>query len=76
MAVYGLIFWNCNKHIKKGANVMNKQDTIKKLNFETLANRMTKEIPISEALKDITPIKWSDEVMSGKKQVNISKREK
>jgi len=55
---------------------MNKQDTIKKLNFETLANRMTKEIPISEALKDITPIKWSDEVMSGKKQVNISKREK
>jgi|GEM_PF-4350904 len=48
---------------------MNKTNTINKLNFEKLANRITRDVPINEALKDITPIKWSDEILTGKKQV-------
>ena len=29
-----------------------------------------------EALKDIVPIQWSEEILSGKKQVTITKAEK
>ena len=48
---------------------MNKTNTINKLNFEKLANRIVRDVPINEALKDITPIKRSDEILTGKKQV-------
>ena len=33
-------------------------------------------ISTEEALKDITPIQWSDEILSGRKKVTITKAEK
>ena len=35
-----------------------------------------KTISTEEALKDITPIQWSEDVLSGKKKVTITKAEK
>ncbi|MGF7018786.1 hypothetical protein M2145_002561 [Lachnospiraceae bacterium PF1-21] len=40
-----------------------------KLNWEKIKKRPVKTISASEALKDVTPMKWSDDVLSGKKKV-------
>lgn len=47
--------------------------TIKKLDFNKIAHRCTKTISSTEALKDVTPIAWSKEVLSGEKKVIITK---
>lgn len=44
----------------------------KRLNFSTL-NFMDKKT-VKDSIEDITPIKWSEEVLSGEKQVIIKKR--
>jgi hypothetical protein len=33
-------------------------------------------VPMEEALKDVTPIEWSDDVLSGKKKVVVTNAEK
>ena len=38
-----------------------------------LSNRKSGFLTTSEAIKDITPIKWSDDIINGKKKVVISK---
>lgn len=46
---------------------------IRKLDFSKLSNRKSGFLTTSEAIKDITPIKWSDDIINGKKEVIISK---
>lgn len=46
----------------------------KKLNVSNLSNRRHKIISTVESLKDVTPIKWSDDVLDGTKKVQIDKR--
>jgi hypothetical protein len=48
----------------------------KRLDMNKLNSRITKIVPIEEALKDVTPIEWSDEVLSGEKKVVITNAEK
>ena len=43
-----------------------------KLNMEKINSRITKIVSSEEALRDVVPIDWSDEVLSGKKKVTIT----
>lgn len=45
----------------------------KRIVLSEIQNRMTKNISTEQSLKNVTPIKWSDEVLSGKKKAIISK---
>lgn len=45
----------------------------RKLDFSKIDGRITGTISSEEALKDVSPIKWSEDVLSGKKKVVITK---
>jgi hypothetical protein len=47
----------------------------KRLDMNKLNSLITKIVPIEEALKDVTPLEWSDEVLSGVKKVVITNAE-
>ncbi|MBQ2923776.1 MAG: hypothetical protein IJE60_11940 [Tyzzerella sp.] len=51
----------------------NKQ-TYRRLDLEKLQSRITKVITTEEALKDVVPMEWPEEVMSGKQKVIITRR--
>lgn len=44
----------------------------KRLDFSKIGQRVTKSISTNEALKDVTPINWSDDVLNGRKKINIT----
>ena len=48
--------------------------TYRKLNLEKIESRITKAMSTEEALKDVEPIEWSNEVMSGQQKVTITRR--
>jgi hypothetical protein len=48
----------------------------KKLDMNKLNCRITEFISTEEALKDVIPIEWSDDVLSGKKKVTVTAAEK
>lgn len=45
----------------------------RKLDLSKLKSRKRKVISTEDSLRDIVPIQWSDEVISGQKKVVISK---
>ena len=45
----------------------------KKLDRNILQNKKRRIISSNEALKDIVPIKWSDDVIKGRKKVTIGR---
>ena len=45
---------------------------LRKLDMNKIRNKKHSFISSSEALADITPFEWSDDVLSGKKKVIIS----
>lgn len=45
----------------------------KRLDFNKIKNITNKNISSEEALKDIVPIQWSEDILSGKKKVIIKK---
>ena len=47
---------------------------IQRLDLEKLKSRITKVISTEEALKDVEPMEWSEEVLSGEKKVIITRR--
>lgn len=47
---------------------------IQRLDMEKLKSRITKAISLEEALKDVEPMEWPEEVLSGKKKVIITRR--
>lgn len=47
---------------------------IKRLDMEKLKGRITKVISTEEALKDVEPMEWPEEVLSGKTKVIITRR--
>lgn len=59
----------------KGGFIMVNYDSkgYRKLDMSKLANRKHQTMSSKEALKDIEPIKWSDDVINGKKKVTIGK---
>lgn len=44
----------------------------RKLDLEKINKRITKFVSTEESLKDITPIKWNDDILSGRKKVVIT----
>ena len=48
----------------------------RRLDFEKISKRIVGKISSEEALAEITPIQWSEDVINGKKKVIISKEEK
>ena len=48
--------------------------SIQRLDMEKLKSRITKVISNEEALKDVEPMEWPEEVLSGKKKVIITRR--
>lgn len=46
---------------------------LKSLDLNTLKNKKTIIVSSEEALKDVTPIDWSEDVLSGKKKVTLYK---
>ena len=48
--------------------------SIQRLDMEKLKSRITKVISTEEALKDVEPMEWPEEVLSGKKKVIITRR--
>lgn len=47
-------------------------DNRKKLNISILQSKQTVVVSSEEALKNITPINWSEDVLTGKKKVIVS----
>lgn len=45
----------------------------KRLDFNKIKNITNENISSEEALKDIVPIQWSEDILSGKKKVIIKK---
>nr|DAU90975.1 MAG TPA: hypothetical protein [Caudoviricetes sp.] len=43
----------------------------RRLDFSKLSGRKSKIVSSEEALKDVTPINWSKDVLSGDKKINI-----
>ncbi len=43
----------------------------RELDIEKIAKRITKVIPLEEALKDVEPIQWSEDVLSDKKETEV-----
>lgn len=43
----------------------------RRLDFSKLSGRKSKIVSSEEAVKDVTPINWSKDVLSGDKKINI-----
>lgn len=52
----------------------NNLESNRRLDIERLKSRITKVISTEEALKDIEPMKWPEEVLNGEKKVIITRR--
>lgn len=44
----------------------------KRLDLERLSKRKRTTVPMEDALKDVIPIKWSEEVRDGSKKIIIT----
>ena len=47
------------------------EKTKRRLDFSKLSGRKSKIVSSEDALKDVTPINWSKDVLSGDKKINI-----
>ena len=44
-----------------------------KLNLTNINNRICDSISSEEALKEVIPLEWADEVLAGEKKVSVNK---
>lgn len=73
--------WTSSKSIKvdldklksNGGVNMNK---LKSFNLNILQNKKTTIVSTQDSLKDVAPINWSEEVLSGKKKVLLDYNDK
>lgn len=54
--------------------VLNDRSGYRRLDMSKLKNRKIGTISSEEALKDVIPINWSEDVLSGKKKAIISRQ--
>lgn len=64
---------NRNKLKSNGGVNMNK---LKSFNLNILQNKKTTIVSTQDSLKDVAPINWSEEVLSGKKKVLLDYNDK
>ncbi|KUO73380.1 MAG: hypothetical protein APF77_13745 [Clostridia bacterium BRH_c25] len=57
---------------RKKVYIVNKEN-YKKLDLNKIANKKSIIVSTKEALEDVTPVNWSDIVLSGKKKIIIEK---
>ncbi len=62
---------NINKKNEGGVTMNNKN--LKSLDLNKLKDKKTTIISSENALKDVTPIDWDEDVLSGKKKVTLCK---
>lgn len=58
---------------KEGLNMNAAVQEYGYLDLSKLRTRISKTLSTEEALQDVTPINWSNDVVSGEKKVQISK---
>lgn len=61
---------------KEGADTMNANTAFAPLNLNLINSKQSKIVSSENALKDVTPISWSDDVISGKKKVTLTTKDK
>lgn len=59
------------KHIRKGGKSMDNK-SYKTINLEKLRSKKSIIVSSQEALKDVLPINWSNDVLLGKKKIEVS----
>jgi UV DNA damage repair endonuclease len=65
-----------NENTNEGVDTMNANVGYAPLNLNLINNKQSKIVSSERALKDVTPISWSDDVVSGKKKVTLITKEK
>lgn len=60
------------EHREERIDMSENQQTYQRLDLEKLESRIKKVITTEEALKDVVPMEWPEEVMSGKQKVIIT----
>ena len=60
-----------DKKIKGGVTMNNKK--LRSLDLNKIRNKKSIIVSSKEALKDVTPVKWDEEVLSGKEKITLSK---
>ena len=62
------------EHGKERIDMSENKQAYRRLDLEKLQSRFTEPISTEEALRDVVPMEWPEEVMSGKKKVIITRR--
>lgn len=62
------------EHREEKIDMSENKQTYRRLDLEKLQSRFTEPISTEEALKDVVPMEWPEEVMSGKRKVIITRR--
>ena len=64
-----------NFNTKEEEQIMYANNQIyRRLDFSKISSRNTKVVSSEEALKDVTPVEWSEDILNGKRKVTIKKK--
>jgi len=63
------------KNTKEGADTMNSNVGYAPLNLNLFSSKKSKIVSSDSALKDVTPIPWSNEVITGNKKVILTTKD-
>jgi hypothetical protein len=61
---------------EEGADTMNSNVGYAPLNLNLISNKQSKIVSSDNALRDVTPIPWSNEVITGNKKVILTTKDK
>ena len=59
---------------KEEQNMYTNNQTYRRLDFSKISSRNTKIVSSEGALRDVKPIEWSADVLSGKRKITIKKK--
>ena len=60
--------------MKKGVTAMDNKRQKPIVSFDELMSKSHRYVSSQEALKDVTPPQWSDDVMNGKRKIAVDKK--
>lgn len=64
-----------NFNTKEEEQIMYANNQIyRRLDFSKISSRNTKVVSSEEALKDVIPVEWSEDILNGKRKVTIKKK--
>jgi hypothetical protein len=65
-----------NENTKEGADTMSSNVGYAPLNLDLIKSKKSKIVSSDSALKDVTPIPWSNDIITGKKKAIFTTKEK